>query len=164
MTPTQQQWRSGPDVIGHFADTYDATTSRGRVPHTSQRPVLAYVPDYGDMHLAASYARNRALAVVESRAEPLIGWAMEVQAVDLTTGAVTVDTRSPEQRRELERIHDYGNNGWTRGFGADRSTFILGGLLGQDGIDGDIVLGYMVARGHDGRSVARLAKIIENVR
>ncbi|MFJ8107808.1 hypothetical protein [Streptomyces sp. NPDC096132] len=164
VTPTQQQWQAGPDVIRRFARTYEATTSRGRGAQFRQRPVLAYVPDYGDMYLAASYARNSALAVVESHTAPLIGWAMEVQAVDLTTGAVTADTRSPEQRQELERIHGYGNNGWTRGFGADRSASILEDLLRQDAIDTDIVVGHMVAHGHDKRSVARLMKIIDNVR
>jgi hypothetical protein len=164
VTPTQQQWQAGPDVITRFARTYEATTSRSHGARFRQRPVLVYVPDYGDMYLAASYARDSALAVVESRIAPLIGWAMEVQVVDLTTGAVTVDIRSPEQCQELERIHGYGNNGWTRGFGADRSASILSGLLRQNGIDADIVLGYMVARGHDERSVARLKKIIESLR
>lgn len=163
VTPTQQQWHSGPDVIRRLADACEATTSRGRGAQFRQRPVLAYVPDYGDMHLAASYARNSALAVVESRTAPLIGWAMEARAVDLTTGTVTADTRSTEQHHELERIHSYGNNGWTRGFGADRSASILSGLLGQDGVDADIIAGHMVARGHDGRSIARLTKIIERV-
>lgn len=146
VTPTQQQWQAGPDVIKRFARAYEATTSRGRGAQFRQRPVLAYVPNYGDMYLAASYARNSALAVVESHTAPLIGWAMEVQAVDLTTGAVTADSRSPEQRQELERIHGYGNNGWTRGFGADRSASILEELLRQDAIDTDIVVGHGRAR------------------
>ncbi|MGW5768782.1 hypothetical protein ACWEVY_06500 [Streptomyces longwoodensis] len=164
VTPTQQQWQAGPDVIRRIAHIYEATTNRSRGAQFRQRPVLAYVPDYGDMNLAASYARNSALAVVESQTTPLIGWAMEVQALDLTTGATTPDSRTPEQRHELDRIHGYGNNGWTRGFGADRSASILSGLLSQDGIDVDIVVGYMVARGHDARSVARLTKIIDNLR
>lgn len=164
VTPTQQQWQAGPDVIRQFVQTHEATTSRSRSAGFRQRPVVAYVPDYGDMYLAASYARDSVLAVVESRTAPLIGWAMEVHAVDLATGAVTADTRSPHQRSELERIDGYGNNGWTRGFGADRSASILDGLLRQDGIDADIILGHMVARGHDGRSIAHLKKIIERVR
>lgn len=70
VTPTQQQWQTGPDVIRRFAHTYEATTNRSRSAQFRQRPVLAYVPDYGDMNLAASYARNSALAVVESSTAP----------------------------------------------------------------------------------------------
>ncbi|MFD5858715.1 hypothetical protein [Streptomyces chartreusis] len=162
VTPTKQQRHSGPAVIRSFAQTYEATTSRSRGAQFRQRPVLAYVPDYGDMELATSYAHNSVLAVVESRTHPLLGWAMETQAVDLTTGSPTADTRSPEQRRELESIHDYGNNGWTKGFGADMSAAVLSDLLRQDGIDKDVIVGYMVARGHDQHSIARLAKIIDS--
>lgn len=140
VTPTKQQWQLGPAVIRRFAQTYEVTTSRARGAQFRQRPVLAYVPDYGDMELAASYANNSVLAVVESRTHPLLGWAMETQAVDLTTGSSTADTRSPQQCHELESIHDYGNNGWTKGFVADLSAAILSDLLRQNGINKDIIV------------------------
>jgi hypothetical protein len=162
VTTSQDQWHLGPDTIRQFARTNDTATARGSKVAGQSRPVLAYAPGYGDMYRAISYANGGALAVVESQSDPLIGWAMEVQAMDLLSGQATVDSRTGAQRADLESIHDYGNNGWTRGFGADRAAMVL--RAQDDILETDVILGHMLARGHDELSLRRLAKIIEQVR
>ncbi|MET9829438.1 hypothetical protein ABZ078_09025 [Streptomyces sp. NPDC006385] len=163
VTPTQQQWTSGPNRITWFARTYSAVTPRSSRPARDRGPVLAYVPDYELMHLAAGYARGSSLAVVESAMHPLVGWAMAAGAVNLLTGKTTADTLSEAQRTALDRVHFYGNNGWTRGFGRDQATRILRDLSGRETAARDIILGYMVAKGHNGKAVDRLAKIIDSL-
>ncbi|MCX2182662.1 hypothetical protein KV205_19315 [Streptomyces sp. SKN60] len=120
------------------------------------------MPRYRDMHRALPYARDGALAVVELKSDPLIGWAMETHAVNLVDGQTTLESWNPAQRTRLEDIHSYGNNGWSRGFGADGAERVLPDLL-AGGVGRDIILGFMVARGHDEDSVERLAAIIEKV-
>lgn len=160
VTPTKSQWTSGAESIRRLAQNYEATTPRSSRPTSGQRSVLVYVPDYDTFHLAANYAHGSSLAVVESVTTPLRGWAMEVAALNLLTGDRTPDTRTEEQRRELDRLHFYGNNGWTTGFGKDQATRLLSDLQRRGLLDTDVVLGYMLAKGHHGKAIDRLAKII----
>lgn len=81
---------------------------------------------------------------------------MEAGAINLLTGQATPDTLSNSQRELLERVHRNGNNGWTRGFGRDQTLRALRGAYGQDGLTKDIILGTMVAKGHNGKAVNRL--------
>jgi hypothetical protein len=165
VTPTQSQWDCGVNVISWFAQNYPATTprsSRARVDG-GRGPVLVYVPDYETMHLAATYARGSSLAVVETVSTPLVGWAMQAQAVNLLTREMTPDTRTESQQTVLDRVHFYGNNGWTKGFGRDQATRILRDALRQEDLNSDVILGYMVARGHHGKAVDRLAKILDGL-
>lgn len=164
VTPTKSQWTSGADSIRWLAQNYEAATTRSSRPSRGQGPVLANVPDYDTFHFAADQARGASLAVVESVATPLRGWAMEVQALNLLTGEVTPDTRTKEQRELLGRIHWYGNNGWTTGFGRDQASRVLAELQRQGLLDADVVLGYMVAKGHHGKAVDRLEKMLLKVR
>jgi hypothetical protein len=143
VTPTQNQWSAGPDVIAWFARTYAATTPRSAHARGGRGPVLVYVPDYHTMYLAANYARGSSLAVVETISSPLIGWAMQAKALDLLQGEVTPDTRTESVCTELDRIHFYGNNGWTTGFGKDQATQILRDLLRDGEVDPAVILGYM---------------------
>ncbi len=117
------------------------------------------MPDYDTL----TFARGTSLVVVESVATPLRGWAMEVEALNLLTDETTPDTRSEEQREQFERIHFYGNNGWTTGFGKDQANRVLAGLHQQGLLDADVVLGFMLARGHHGTAVERLATIIRKL-
>jgi hypothetical protein len=99
--------------------------------------------------------------VVESAQFPLIGWAMETGAVNLLTGEPTPETRTDHQREELDHIHFYGNNGWTRGFGADQALRVLRDLLTKEPLPAEVIVGSMLGKGHHGEAVARLAKLIE---
>ncbi|MFF0249904.1 hypothetical protein [Streptosporangium sandarakinum] len=162
VTPTQGQWSSGTESIARFARAYPATTPRsGRDRAGSGHgPVLVYVPDLATLHLAARRAHGSALAVIETEETPLIGWAMETGAVNLLTGEATPDTRSDHQRELLERIHFYGNNGWTRGFGHDQTRRIL---RSERGLAKDVILGAMAAKGHDGKAVERLSALLDTM-
>jgi hypothetical protein len=93
-----------------------------------------------------------------------MGWAMEVRAIDLVTGEDTPDTRTDSQRRELDQVFFYGNNGWAPAFDRERATSVLQSLLGEPGMSKDIVVGHMIAKGASGKGVARLAKVIDSMR
>lgn len=163
VTPTKHQWTAGASSIRWLARNYAATTPRAKPPGPGVGPVLVYVPDYDTFHVAAQYARGASLAVVESISHPLRGWAMEVKALNLLTGDTTPDSRSDEQREQLDRVHWYGNNGWTTGFGKDQATKILNQMKRQGLLDVEVVLGYMIAKGHHGEAVERLDKIINRL-
>ncbi len=160
VTPTQSQWSAGADSIRWFAQTYTATTPRSARVGSSRSAVLLYVPDYGTFHHGVNQARDGAVVVVESVSHPLLGWAVEVEALNLVTGERTADYREPELREQLDRLHWYGNNGWTRGFGRDQAIRILEEMRQQGHFDPQIVLGYMLAKGHHGKAVDRLAELI----
>jgi hypothetical protein len=90
--------------------------------------------------------------VIEASSYPLIGWAMETKALNLVTGEPTADTRTDYQRKELDRIRFYGNNNWTKGFGADQTLLTLRDLLHDDPLPADVIVGSILARGqHGGR-------------
>ncbi|MFF4989724.1 hypothetical protein ACFY19_21210 [Streptosporangium saharense] len=165
VTPTQNQWHAGVESITWFARTYSATTPRSSHQRVGSGPgpVLAYVPDFDTLHLAARCAQGSTLAVVETEETPLIGWAMEVGAINLLTGEVTPDTRSSDQRELLERVHRNGNNGWTSGFGRDQTLRALRGVYGRDGLTKDIILGAMAAKGHRGKAVDRLGEALDTL-
>ncbi|MDG4821637.1 hypothetical protein O7635_07190 [Asanoa sp. WMMD1127] len=124
--------------------------------------VLAYLPDYDDVSRSIQAARHGAFAAVESGATPLIGWAMETKAVDLTTGEVTADTRSPALKEAIERIHFFDSNGWSRGFGADGAKRILGDLRPADR-DKKVILGSLCALGSRGKALERLSELADRV-
>jgi len=164
VSPTQGQWHSGADAVREMAQRYDAVTPRSNRPHGSmKRAVLAYVPGYDCMDLAAMYARDGVLAVVESVSHPLLGWAVEVKATNLVTGQVTPDTRDVDLVKDLDRVSWHGNNGWTAGFGKNMATRVLSDQASRRSLDPAIVLGYMVARGHHGKAIERLRKVLDSL-
>lgn len=162
VTPTRHQ-QQGSDPIADFGRSYKATTSQSDRAHNHRGPVLAYVPGYREMELATRYARGSSLAVIESVSCPLIGWAMEVGAVNLHTGEVIEDIRTAQQREDLDRIHFYGDNGWAPRHDRTQVAGILRDLIPQPGMTADVILGYMVARGHGGDAVGRLSNVIESL-
>lgn len=160
VTPTKQQWDAGAGPIQRFALEYDAATPRSSRPSPGAGPVLVYVPDYRTFDFAARCARGASLAVVESIGTPLSGWAVEARAINLLTGEVTPDERTAEQRTALDRLHFYGNNGWTTGFGKNQAGKILLDLRRQGLLDQHMILGCMLAKGHSADAVLRLEKMI----
>ena len=163
ITPVRHQQSAFP-AITRFANTHTAITlGRGRSFRHSG-PVLAYVPDYEMMDLATEVASDASLAVVETIEYPMIGWAMQVHAIDLVTGKVTPDTRTESQRRELDQVYFYGNNGWAPPFDRERAASVLQPLLTESGMSKDIVLGHMIAKGASGKDTVRLARLIDSLR
>lgn len=163
VTPTQSQWSSGAESVVWMAQRYEATTPRSNRASFYKRPVLAYVPDFLVMEVAANYARDSSLAVVESLATPLLAWAMEVGAINLLTGAPTPDSRTETQREDLEHLSFIGNNGWGDVYGKRDAKLILRDMRDRSELDRDVVLGFMVARGHHHRAIGHLARLIDNV-
>ncbi|MFF5931616.1 hypothetical protein [Streptomyces hydrogenans] len=158
-TPTQAEWSAGPDIIRSLSKSWDTTTERGTAPSEQQRAVLAYVPTYRGLYRLLPCVRDGALAVVELSPYFLSGWAMDSRAVNLVNGQTTPEAWTPAQRTLLEDIDRYGNNGWAPGFDAEGAARLLPQLI-ADGVDQNVILGFMVARGHDETSVERLASII----
>jgi hypothetical protein len=124
----------------------------------SGHAVLAYVPLEDALALAIPLARGGALGVVESSELPVRGWAREVGAVDLTTGQ-TSEPFGTEVAEELDRVLFYGNNGWTRGFGADQTLRILTDLRRTGFNDADAIVGYVGAHGKSSKAMARLRSL-----
>jgi len=162
ITPPHQQ--NAIPAITRFTNTHSATTLRSGRSFRHSGPVLAYMPDYEMMDLATEVASDASLAVVETIEYPMMGWAMQVRAIDLVTGEVTPDTRTDAQRRELDQVFFYGNNGWAPALDRERATSVLQSLLGEPGMSKHIVLGHMIAKGASGKGVAQLAKVIDAVR
>ena len=162
ITPIRHQQDTFPAITG-FATAHSATTLRSGRSFRHSGPVLAYMPDYEMMDLATEVASDASLAVVETIEYPMMGWAMEARAIDLVTGEVTPDTRTDSQRRELDRVYFYGNNGWAPAFDRERATGVLLPLLGEPGMSKGIVVGHMIAKGANGKGVARLAKAIDSM-
>lgn len=157
---TRHSWQSGPEAIRWFGSHHQAATPRGTRP-TGGGPVLAYAPDYDLMDFASALATGSSLAVVESQPYVVSGWAMETGAVNLLTGQPTGDTRTEAQTEGAKRIAFYGNNGWTSGFGKTQTTRILDDMRAAGTLDRDIILGYVVAHGSQGKAVKRLAAMID---
>jgi hypothetical protein len=161
VTYSQHQWSAGADSIRWMAQRCGATTPRSKGAVPGPHAVVAYVPDWQVMELAVHSARGGCLAVVESVSTPLAGWAMEAQALDLTTGQVTVDTRSARLMQDLEHISFVGNNGWGDQYGKRDAQRVISGLRTAHELDSDLVLGTMLARGHGHRGIERLEKLLE---
>ncbi len=144
-----------------LADRGRHVTPRSRRDaHPGQGPVLALGPDARSFDLAHALARGTALCGIEASPFPLAGWAAEVGALDLTTGSVTPPV-DHELQVQVDRIIDYGNNGWVRGFGADMTARIIHELRTLGLLDRDLVLGAATARGAGGAAVERLAALLE---
>ena len=154
----------GQGALASFASRHDWTTPRSqhRVRMQRGRPVLAYVPDAKVLDVAVSYARGWSLCAVEGFAYPLAGWAQAAGAIDLLSG----ETAAPADQamsQALDGLHFYGNNGWTRGFGANQTLRKLATMRDVGQLNKQLILGGMLARGHGHKAVARLGVLIDKV-
>lgn len=68
------------------------------------------------------------------------------------------------QLSEFDRIDFNGNNGWTKGHGADSSLRIMRDMDARGELDKDLLLGYMLAKGHGGTRIKRLSSLVDKVR
>lgn len=145
MGTNVDEWDHG--VMRGFIRRRGAATPRSHVRgHPIRPPVLVGYPDVKLLALAISRARRSAICVLEGPTMPLSGWAMECGALNLTTGVVTEDLRTPEQRKELENLAFQGNNGWGSSYDDIRVPKMLR-LLIEEGATLTVILGTMMARG-----------------
>lgn len=134
-------------------------------PRTERRrrglgPVLAYRPDAREFELAESLAHGSSLCVIEGYGFPVRGWAARVGAFDIVSGSETAGI-DPARAEYVDRIIWYGNNGWTRGFGADNTARILSEMKRAGVLDRDEVLGVAAAEGKGAKALQRLEKLID---
>ena len=162
ITMTRSSGDSVPALM-RFAQRHDHTTPRSRSRPDRRRPVLVYVPDARALDFAAGIARGSSLCAVEGFSTPLGGWARDAGAVDLTGTAPAPAPLDPRLAEALDRLHFYGNNGWTRGFGQDQSRPILEQLRVDGLLDRHAITGAMLARNHSGKAVKRLGDLISKV-
>ena len=160
ILPEARTAKSGPKAIKQLAQQMEWTTPRTRGGRVGSA-VLAYMPDFKGMDLAAQRASGGALAVVAYPQPPLEGWAVERQALNLVTSEPTPDTRAPELIDHLGQLDQCGNNGWTTSFDKRLAPRILAAMREQDVLDPDLVLGSMLARGHSASSLENLAAFID---
>src|ERR1035437_10476592 len=105
----------------------------------------------------------RLLALCDRRLrDTVVARARATGAIDLLGGSAT-EALQPELTEALERLHFYGNNGWTRGFGQDQARRVLKDLRNTGLLDKTVITGDMLAREHHAESVKRLAELIDKV-
>jgi hypothetical protein len=152
---------SCPSSLVRFTQQNRRATLRSRVRGFHSGPVLAYLPSYRGVEIAANYARGSSLCVIEGSLDPLLGWAMEVQALDLTTGETTPDTRSAEMRESLAHLVVSGNNAWADSYGKRMAQHILRDLRDRGELDRDLLVGHVVAHHASDRAMKILDRLIQ---
>lgn len=103
-------WKRGHGPVSDFARRAAIVTNRSGAGSGPTLVPVAYDPRLvaGGMHCA----QGSSLIVVENPFLPLAGWAMQLGAVDLSTGTVTRDVRTFQQVEQLAQMVDQGYNGW----------------------------------------------------
>jgi len=102
-------------------------TSRRADRVDGRGPVLSYTPHAEDLGFAMDQARGSSMAVVETAGFPLGGWAAQLGALNLITGATTPSL--PEHVIEaVDRLAFHGNNCFTDDFGKRTAQTILADL------------------------------------
>ena len=121
--------------------------------------MLSYVPTYQELQFAVGLAHDSSIAVVESIATPLRGWAAWLGALNLVTGE---PTPALEERigKAVDRLCSYGNNAFADPFENQRAWLILNDLRGGGHLDRDLLLGAMLAAGVSARGIKNLARLI----
>jgi hypothetical protein len=132
----------GNEAVRRFADAATIVTDRGSARGLGPTYVpWAYAPQIADAMILAT---GSSLVVTEHPAMPLLGWAMQLRAVDLSTGVVTVDTRSDQQRALIGQAVDLAHNGW-RSSPGDRVAGSLLPELAGSGLTWAVFLGSALA-------------------
>lgn len=134
--------------------------------HTFHGPVLALYPDFAAMDWAMRRLRGGPVCVIESGNGPrwVPGWAMELQALDLSTNEVTPDPRSTDGRNLWGQLDLFKQNGYA-GMPDEASTRRL--LRDVRDADPDLtpgdIAGIALARGASDYGVKNLTKYLEKI-
>jgi hypothetical protein len=120
--------------------------------------VLAYLPYERELDWAARKSEGKVLCVVEAVSMPVVGWARDVQAVNLDTG----ETPPPYSAAIAELLDDLcrsGNNGW----GPERDRIDAKGILerlhGPEFGNTNDIRAVMAGRDFDDEQIKTLCKL-----
>lgn len=102
------------------------------------------------------------MAVVETVQFPLVGWAAWLEATNLLTGEPT-PALPDHLRNAIDRLKLYGNNGFGDDFGRRRARTILADLRSDGILDGDTILGAVLAAGVSARGISQLGRLIDRL-
>ncbi|WP_322920376.1 hypothetical protein [Nocardioides renjunii] len=135
-------YRRDDGPIAHLAREGAVATYKSRVGHGA---TFVDSPDIRLMATAMSTAAGHALAATELPTCPLIGWAMATGAVNLATGEVTADTRTPTQIDTLAIFISHLYNGWAHKQVGRRASAHYLPKLADSGMTYVVFLGSMLA-------------------
>lgn len=148
--------------LRRFADRHQHTTPRARSRgRATPGPVLVYAPDWAALEHAASLAGGHSLCVVESFATPLLGWAMETRAVDLTHPQDAPEPLDGALADALDRLSPYVDKGFGTSYDRKQAARVLDDLRGAGLLDAEVVLAAMAARGLPPDGIRRLGRLID---
>jgi len=125
-------------------------------------PVLAYVPDADDLDFALGLARASSIAVVESVAFPVLGWASFLGAVNLVSDEPT-PSLPDAVAHAVDRLKFYGNNGFGDSFGKSRAKAVLAELRATDDLDRDLLVSAVLGAGLSSRAAKALSRLVDKL-
>jgi hypothetical protein len=121
--------------------------------------VLSYVPDVEELEFATRMAHGSSLAVVETVAFPIAGWASWLGAWNLIADEAT-PAITDGFRVAVERLKFYANNAFSDQFGKQQARRILSELRGFEEFDRDFLLGAALGSGVSARGVRNLRRLL----
>lgn len=151
--------------IRAFAAKHGHTSARSgrRRRSGGDGPVLAYLPDMGDLEFAGSRARRSSLCAVEHPIFRLAGWAAARDAVNLATGEAPTPL-DDEVTTLLEHLAFAGNNGWFDAPGKRDARRILGEMrAAAPALDADFLAGYVLGKGQTAAAAKHLHTMARKV-
>ena len=157
VTSTRDQFEV-PE-LAEFSKQHSHVTRRSQQRLAGEVPVLVYLPDADDLDFAVHLAGSSSLAVVESGAFALRGWAAWLEALDLVSGEPTPGLVEVT-KGALERLVFYGNNAFDDDFGKERARAVLAELRGRGKLDRDLLLGAALAAGLSAHAVKNLGRLM----
>jgi len=123
--------------------------------------VYAYVPTTKALDRAIRLAKGSSLVVVETDSYPVMGWAQQVGALDLTRPDVEPVPLDPRLTEAVTRLKLYRDI--SKVFDRKQATAVLLRLRGQGLLDPDVLLGVLAANGFSERSIGAFAKLIASL-
>lgn len=164
ISNTLQNGRGIPRLDA-FAERYGRAAPTAPRSYGVNRSVLAFVPSESTLAFAQEHAQRAALCVVETASTPLVDWAAEVGAEDLTRPGHTVQ---PTLDRRVREALDYacgfgGNNGWAGEHEKKVARQALGDFAGSGLLDRDAIVGYVLAKGVPEHGLKNIRKLVEQL-
>jgi hypothetical protein len=125
--------------------------------------VVAFNPTSAALEIAMKAAHGNSLAVVALTPGTwwLHGWAGAVGARDLLTGEIA--SLDPRLVDHLRQMIQFGNNGYTRGFGRDVAERVLHEIQSQDLLDHDVAVSALGGLGMPARHQEVISKLIDKM-
>lgn len=166
VTYSRTSLEQAPEQVRRFAARYACVTVHGPQGGGRDVPTVVFTATLAALSLGVARAHGSLLVPVAS-GEPdqgLLGWALEVAALDLTTGLPTPDTRSEAVRTSLPKLLALGGTGWSGGADRDAALMELDALAQVEALDPEVVCGFMLAHGKHDVAVRNLWALVDKVR